>query len=527
MRDIPFDNLPGFSKLFLAYLRASPEALRFYPRAPNLEVLQALARGCRQAPRAEMTKILRRQNEHFGSGAAAMAAIDRLQQPGSVAVVTGQQLGLFGGPLYTVYKALTAVRLSELLASRGIPAAPVFWMEGEDHDLAEAVGADLSASWGVAEGTPVRSVPLPAGIGQILRALADATPDSTHKGATFELLASAYAPQTTMVEAFGRFAAKIFSPFGIILFDPGDVEAKPLAAPVMRRALSDAGALRELIAGRNGELAAAGFHTQVTQAENFTLLFYRPEGPRRAVVTSERGFALKGDSGEATEAELLRRLADAPELFSPNVLLRPLVQDTLFPTAAYVAGPAEIAYFAQAAPLYRHLGVPMPLIWPRSSLTLLNPEVARQLDDAGLTFEDCLAGEQGLFERLLRLSGGGRISDDLVSYASELERALEGLRPGLTTAEASLGAALDTARRKMLHNLDSLRARFLQVEAARNEQLAAQARTLSETLRPKGNYQERESTLPPFLARHGDALMDKLHAAADPHVFAHRIVTLS
>lgn len=325
-----------------------------------------------------------------------------------------------------------------------------------------------------------------------------------------------------MAQAFARLLRSILP--GLLLFDPGDPEAKRLAAPVFRRSLQDAGPIGAALRERSGSLVDAGYHVQARIREDAPLLFCLQDGERRAVERRPGGFGLRGSARAFTPAELLRLTETAPERFSPNVLLRPVVQDFLLPTAAYVAGPSEIAYFAQVGPLYALIDRPMPVIWPRNGFTLLEPESTAELERRGVDFEDYLAGSERMREK--GAPGSSAELETLERLERRLDRALGEIGAEIGTVEAGLTRAAAKARSKILHNLKRLRAASLRQAEARHASVQPSLHRLLARCRPNGKLQERELGILPYLARCGPGLIDRLRREARPENFAHRVLHL-
>ena len=390
IKDIPYRNLPNQSELFLRYLEKSPDVLRFFQHPPSFENLNIGLRDRiirQQFPRSEIVSILRRQNKSYECDAETLNRIDELENPDCVAILTGQQVGLFAGPLYTVYKALTAIRLCDALKSRGIRAVPIFWMETEDHDLAEVTHQTVLAQDNPAQAIdyrealfgntsasirPVGSIHFPDSIRKVVEDFAASLADTEWKHETQSLLESTYQPGFTFTQSFARLLLKILGDAGLILFDPQDPQTKPLAAHLFRWALEKSDDIHASLLKRKAELEAAGLHSQVHISDHSTILFHIENGERHALVRRDSGFGLKNSDRNFSLRELQNCVEDNPEKFSPNVLLRPIIQDSLFPTLAYVGGPAELAYFAQIEALYTMLDKPMPVLWPRDSFTLID-----------------------------------------------------------------------------------------------------------------------------------------------------------
>jgi len=543
-REISFHKIPGASRLFLEYLELSPGAFQFYHRPPAIAAVEQFARE--ELPRLnfarmELAAVLKRQNEALGAPHQTLANIESLSHPECVAVVTGQQVGIFTGPLYTVYKALTAVRIAAELRSRNLSAVPVFWMECEDHDLAEVThtavaGADsvlhrlnfLERLFGAAveAARPVGTYRLPEGIREVIREYVELLPAGRHREEVRSLIDSAYAPGAGFADAFGLLMTGLFGLHGLVMFNAGDRAAKPLVASAFRESLRNSGAIQEALSQRNKALGGAGYHTQVSLPENATVLFLREGNERRALIRDGSRFVSKNTDRSYTLEDLLTLSENEPDRFSPNVLLRPLIQDHLFPTAAYVAGPGEVAYFAQTETLYRLLGRPMPAIWPRAAFTLVEPEVHAAMREADVCFEDCLAGRPAVVGKIMEREQRSSASTRIRGMGEELEEVLTGIRPELVLAEASLGPALDTVKKKISHNIEGLHAKLVQLEGRRDGRVAHIADLICNSCYPNKNLQEREFSAPVFLARHGVQLLDTLYSEIHIASFAHRLIAL-
>jgi bacillithiol biosynthesis cysteine-adding enzyme BshC len=543
-QDVPFREIPHQSKLFLDYLALAPDALRFYNQPPAMDRLVELGRGEiaeTQFPRKEISSVLRRQNIAFGAGPDTIRNIGELETAGSVTILTGQQVGLFVAPLYTIYKAVTAIHIARELTQKGIRAVPIFWMDTEDHDLAEVTRRTVSGPNQTLEIVdyrpiifgdsdismrPVGSLQFPDGIKDAVADYVSRLDDSDLKSKVQTQLESAYKPAATFGDAFGRLMARTFAGSGLILFDPNDTEAKRLASDVFRRAILDAQAIRESLEQRNRELESAGFHPQVSVLENSTIIFLVAEGERCALETRDSGFGLKGGGHVFTRQELLDLVEHSPEKFSPNVLLRPLVQDHLFPTLAYVGGSSELAYFAQIEILYRFFQRPMPVIWPRNSFTLVEPEVALEMDRFGIGLQDCFLGRSAVMEKLMQRSGSSNPTDKLEELQKQLDQVLNDIRPDVEAVEPTLAQAVETAKRKILHNIQHLKSRLVHIEGQNNSLILNATNRLMDACFPNGNLQERELGFYSFFVHYGSSLLDKINTAAEPVNFAHRVLRL-
>ncbi len=470
-----------------------------------------------------MVSIMRRQAEGWGLLEPSRESIAKFERPETLAVVSGQQPGLFGGPLYTIYKAATAVAFArELERATGRPVVPIFWIASDDHDFEEVrrafVGDGSVEAKEVAyplEAAPravaTARVPLADPILDLIRDVDLALAGTAFREDIVSRLREAYAPGRGWTEAFARLAGGWVAPWGAIVFDPGDREAKRLALPVFEREVELNGRSAEAARATGEELQAAGYHAQIARTGRELNLFWHGES-REALRISEKGtFRLAETGREIRAKELLEMLRERPEDASPGVLLRPLMQDHLFPTAAYVGGPSEVAYWAQVNALYALFGTSPPAVVPRAGATLLEPKVQKILERFGIPWE-ALAGD---VEALIRDTLTGFLPVDFPALF-EKERAgwVEGMKRIETAVNAfdpSLKAAVDSATGKMVHEGQVLEKKLMQVWKRRHEETALKIRRARESLFPRGALQERTLSVLGFAAEHGPALFEAFH----------------
>src|SRR5436309_9682351 len=341
--------------------------------------------------RDELARVIAAQQTRRHAPPGAIEAGGRLADPRAVAILTGQQAGLFGGPLFTLLKALTALKLADKVArEHGVPATAVFWIDAEDHDWEEVRSCTVFDEQLVpqrvslppratGEPAPVASVRLDASIHAALDELERILPSTDFRTALRSQLRDICQPGVGMAEGFGRWLEQVLGSRGLVVYDSSDPASKPLASQVFSRELSTSGQTANLAALAGSDLTARGYHAQVTPHDGSPALFRldAPDG-RRLAIRHQDGQFVVGDQ-HYPAAALMREAAERPSGFSPNVLLRPIVQDTLFPTICYVAGPNELAYLGQLRGVYQHFGVPMPLMHPRASATLLDSAALRFL----------------------------------------------------------------------------------------------------------------------------------------------------
>jgi bacillithiol biosynthesis cysteine-adding enzyme BshC len=465
----------------------------------------------------------------------ALAAALRLRDPRAVAIVTGQQAGLFGGPLFTLLKALTAIRLAERTAAEHqVPAVAVFWVDAEDHDwnevktctvldaALEPVRVALSDPPGAGEG-PVAQVSLDGSAATALDTLAQVLPPTSFTPALLDELRQAYTPGTGMAVAFARWLETLLGPRGLVVFDASDPAAKPLVGDVFAQEIERIGDTARLASEAGRALEAAGYHAQVVPQEGQAALFYL-NGARATIRIDGSQLAL-GDAA-TSKAALLERVRSSPATFSPNVLLRPVIQDTLFPTACYVGGPSEIAYLGQLRRVYEAFGVPMPLLYQRASATLLDSNAMRFLQRHELPLETLRAQDEAALNQLLRAQIPPSVDTCLDEAARTITERLERLAEAVGHIDQTLDAAARSALGRMQDDLKKLHGKIIQAAKRKDDTLRRQFMHARAQAFPGGHPQERVVGLVHFINKYGPALVDRLNEDLPIEQGCHWVVTI-
>lgn len=510
MKRIDFRGIPGCSALFLDYLYQFPKVAHFYSHAPTVESVAAFAKRRPKWHSAELAEVLAEQQKQWGGNPDSVAPI----ADGAVAVITGQQAGLFTGPMFTILKAWSAILLSRKLNAMGVPALPVFWIASEDHDHDEIRRTEvLDADWQVRRvevplpnpaSSPVGWLHFSAEIERVVDECTSALPASEFLPEVRELLRETHRIGDSPVHAFGRIMARIFSKTELVFADPLQPDLKKLAMPMLRRAADNAPEIRRRLGERGHQLREAGYHEQVLVSDDFTGLFRLSNNAR---------VPYKPSDSDPIDHSCL----------SPNALLRPIIQDSLFSTAAYIAGPAEIAYFAQSNPLYELLDVPCPPVVPRISATVLDPSVSRSLAKYGLQVPDCWTTREILEARLARTIPGADVFDRTQASLAAL---LDALGPALSAADPTLMGALETARRKMQHQVRSLGTKFANANFRRSAMLTRHRDQLSNSIFPDRKLQERSLNVFSFIGRYGPAFISLLGEGLSLETVDHQVLEL-
>jgi bacillithiol biosynthesis cysteine-adding enzyme BshC len=519
----PISILPNSSRLFLDYAEQREPLLPFFPSTPYSNGWMLHQSPISESGRAALAGILEAQNQEFGAGEKVFANISALRR-GANAVVTGQQVTLLGGPLYTLFKAATAVRKAHDATAAGHPHVPIFWLATEDHDLDEADHVTFPSrhelhrlKLGTASrpGAPVGGLELG---GEIKRVLDEAA-GLLEPGPILDALQEFYRPDATFAGAFARLLSRVFAEHGLIVIDAASRECHALGAEVLGRAITSVGDLHAGLVERDQLLAERGYHSQVLVSPQSSLLF---------LMDAETGARLplkRRDSGEwsagkksYSEGELLGILESEPERLSPNALLRPVFQDAILPTSAYIGGPAEIAYFAQSQALYeRVLGRTTPVL-PRLSATLIEPAVAEVLAKHELSLTDVISTRpEELAVRLGARTMPVENKRKLAAAGNALDAELGELTAYMKSLDEGLGRSADVAASKMRYQMNRLRRLSANYQLQREASLRRHADALALALFPDGHLQERLMGAAWFLSRYGEGLTSLLveHAAQE------------
>ncbi|MGZ4838815.1 MAG: bacillithiol biosynthesis cysteine-adding enzyme BshC [Terriglobales bacterium] len=529
---IPFTAIPHTSQLFRDYLYDFQRVQRFYslnPRQRDWFPKVAASLPYDDERRQRVANVLERQNRAFGASEQTLAGIQRLRA-GAAAAVTGQQVALFGGPMFSLLKAVSAVRVAEEARAAGVDCVPVFWLATEDHDLAEVNHVTLLTSKGKLErlatqskgaaNAPISEIRFGSEIESVVARASELLGESE----VTELIKRAYRPGETLGSAFAQLFARLFADFGVVLLDASDPELHEIGRPVYRAAAMGAEEIDLALLQRGKELRAAGYHEQVKVTPSSTLLFQQRNGAREVVHRRNGGFVIGRDL--VSREELLAQIAAEPQRFSANVLLRPVVQDFLLPTIAYSGGPAEVAYFAQAAVVYEEvLGRVTPVL-PRFSATVVDTRAQRLMTKYRVTLTDLFHGPEVFRELLALRTMPGELDARFVDAEEAVVGAMAGISASLQKMDPTLVEAAGRAASKMLYQLRRLRKRAGNAQLHKNEELNRHAEWLSSVLFPAKNLQEREISGVSFLARHGRELLQTLSEAAKADCPDHQVVYL-
>jgi len=523
---IDFRKLPGIKRLAGDYVYAFGNLAPFFSGDPTQKTAWTAAIARTQAhPRrpAELAAVIAAQQKRRGAPPAAVANGAKLADARTVAIVTGQQAGLFGGPVYTILKALTAIKLAEHVSrEHGVTAVPVFWIEAEDHDWDEVrscrvLDAEMtphSVALPVrqaAEPVPVAAIKVDEQISSVLTELEQLLPATEFRDTLITALREAYAPGTGMAEAFGRVLERVLSPHGLVVYDASDPAAKPLVGDLFARELSTPGQTATLAAAAGAELTARGYHAQVQPADQHGVSLFRLDGARRPI---------------QQPSQLIKDATEQPAGFSPGVLLRPVVQDTVLPTVCYVAGPNELAYLGQLRKIYERFGVPMPLMYSRATATILDSAAMRFLSKYDVPFESLQVQDDGPLNELLKKQIPPEVDDALTAASRAVEERMSSVIHAVPLLDPTLEGAARNTLGKIQKDLETLQGKTIQAAKKKNDTLRRQFQRTRALAFPDGHPQERTIAFIWFLNQYGQAFVERLWQELPLDMGMHSVVTI-
>ena len=493
-------------------------------------------------PSGAVATLLAAQQARRGAPAEARETAQKLTNAGTVAVLTGQQAGAFGGPLFTLLKAITAIQLARRTAhEHQTDVVPIFWVDAEDHDWDEVASCTVldpgfqphTITLPKPEGAGERLVAaltLDARVEHSLDELANALGETEFSEALMAAFRSAYRSGVGMADAFARWLETLLGRYGLVVYDSSDPAAKPLVADLFARELSAAGRTATLAKAAGEALTARGHQPQVVPQPDSIALFQLDAGDGLST-GARRPIRRQGDhfvAGEATftvEA-LTQQARTSPNLFSPNVLLRPLVQDTLFPTICYVAGPSELAYLGQLREVYASFGIPMPLMYPRATATLVDSATARFLAKHDVPLEEFQPQDESALNRLLESQLPQSVEQAVKDAEDAMRRTMERVVEAMPAVDPTLAGAARTTLAKMEQDLRGLQNKMIQAAKRRDETLRRQFMRAQAQIFPLGHAQERTLASVYFLNRYGPAVIDRLLSELPLEMGRHWVMTI-
>jgi bacillithiol synthase len=532
----------GFSRLFTDYVNNYSRVKDFYSGdfreeaqwRSRLEILSH-----RSIDRSTLVQVLSNQNRDYHCGVKTLANIDLLLNDNTVAIITGQQVGLFSGPLYAIYKTLTALKLAECLSQQypDYNFVPIFWLEGEDHDIEEVSSISLFNSSNELIRLQYQTEDLSAGknigaVGEIsfdesitalFTSLRQALLPTEFSPKVIELFETAYQKGMTFSRAFIHLFNVLLEDSGLIFFNPHNPDTKKMLSPLFEQELKNVSHTCKLVIAQS-ELLEQQYHAQVKPRPVNLFMFYN--NGRYALEPHQDGFSLKGTRKTFSLNDLINLLNTDPNLFSPNVVLRPLCQDYLFPTLAYVAGPSEIAYFAQFKQLYEYFGISEPIIYPRSSATIVEERNRRVMKKFNLQTEDFFTDIDFLKKRVATTISDFKVEELFSNTYGTVSESLTSLKGGLESIDSTLVPALENTLNRMQGALHALKEKTITAQKRQHEITLRQLDKVSIQLLPYSHLQEREINIIYYLNKYGLELLRWVRGELVIDKFAHQIINI-
>jgi len=539
---INFSDIPGHQNLFLDYLYEYDNVAEFYAndfrnKENYLKIFKNVSEN-RQDLSTTISELLSRQYSQLNPSKLTQQNIKKLSDKKTLAIVTGQQLGIAGGPLYTFYKIITAIKLSRLLSERydDYNFVPVFWLETDDHDFNEVRSIKIIDDGNslltigykeeIAEDDLKQSVGLinlDSSINEFFEKLNSGIKETEFKPVLINLLKNFYKEGKSFKEAFRDLIFNYFDEYGLVIFDPQDYEVKKLLKPIFKKEITDFRIHTEQLVHVSATLEEL-YHAQVKVKP--VNLFLRIDEGRYSIEPVENEYKLRRKRKSFTQEQLLEVLENEPDKFSPNVLLRPICQDYLFPTAFYIAGPSEIAYFAQIKPLYELYNITQPMIYPRSSATILENSIANSLEKYSVEIKDIFIDVEDIKKKIINSVEESSVDDIFSGISNQIETTFDQLKEKLLDLDKTIADSSNRYRDKILGTVTELKSKAEKAQQKKYEVTLRQIDRAAVHLFPNSNLQEREINFIYFANKYGEEFLKKVFNDLQINKFEHQIIKI-
>lgn len=539
---INFSDIPGHQNLFLDYLYEFENVSDFYAndfrnKENYLKIFKNVAENRRNLS-PNISELLTRQYSNLNPSSLTQQNIKKLSDKKTLAIVTGQQLGIIGGPLYTFYKIITTIKLSRFLSERydDYNFVSVFWLEADDHDFNEVRSIKIIDDGNslltigykeeIAEDDLKQSVGLinlDGSINEFFGKLNSSIKETEFKSVIFDRLKNFYKEGKSFKEAFRDLVFNYFDEYGLLIFDPQDSEVKNLLKPVFKKEITDFRIHTEQLVQVSATLEEL-YHAQVKVKP--VNLFLRVDEGRYSIEPVENEYRLRRKRKSFTQEQLLELLENEPDKFSPNVLLRPICQDYLLPTAFYVAGPSEISYFAQIKPLYELYNIAQPMIYPRSSATILESSIANSLEKYSVKINDIFIDVENIKKKIISSVEESSVDEMFNGISNQLEATFDQLKEKLLDVDKTIADSSNRYRDKILGTVNELKSKAEKAQQKKYEVTLRQIDRAAVHLFPNSNLQEREINFIYFANKYGEEFLNKIFDELQINKFEHQIIKI-
>ncbi len=536
---IPFTKLHQFNAIFADYC-AQGNVTRFFSGHYS-ELLSGKAdlslKILYYSHRNELVQVLRKTNQKYKGGEKTFRNIEKIQSEKTFAVVTGQQMGLFSGPLYTIYKTIGAIKTAELLENKypEYNFVPVFWLEQEDSDFPEINHSGIitknneylnviyEKSYKNEQNTPILEHLFTDNIQKSIKELSESLSETEFSENLIKNISGFYEKGKKINDAFAEWINFLFKDYGLIIFNPSDQNIKKLLSPVFKKAIQEAEKIHLIVQNHTKKLIENGYSEQVC---TFPSYLHCLDKQNKLNFKKRDKFRLKTPFTDNDKTELLKLLEIKPEYFSPNVLLRPIAQDSMLPTIAYIAGPGETAYFAQITPLYEFFNIRQPYIIPRPSLTIVEKKIGSLLEKYQIKPEFVMQKGKVLKNELVFRFSEVRTAEKLQKGWEKITNELMNLRDSLISADPTLSGLLDTTVKKMGEVYKILQKKAGDAEKRKNSEVTNHAVKMLNFIFPEDDFQERKINILYFLNKYNFEFISLLHEQIEVNNPRHQVLYL-
>jgi bacillithiol biosynthesis cysteine-adding enzyme BshC len=540
---INFSDIPKHQNLFLDYLNEFENVQEYYKQnfrnKENYPQLFKAISESRKNRQLDLTSVLSNQYSNLqNTSGNTLRNIDLLNDENTITIVTGQQVGILGGPLYTLYKVVTAIKLSNQYNQKyeGFNFVPVFWLEGDDHDFNEVRAINIYDSENQVLNIgykqeiedddakqSVGKINFDESLNEFFNQFDGSLRNTDYKIDLLLKIKECYQIGKSFKQSFKELLFWLFDEYGLVIFDPQDPQVKTILKPIFKKEVNDFAIHTQKLIQVSAKLEEL-YHAQV-KVKPVNLFYHTDEG-RYSVEPVDQVFKLRRKRKQFTKDEILEEIENFPERFSPNVLLRPICQDYLFPTGFYIAGPSEISYFAQVTPLYDFYKIVTPIVFPRSSVTLLEKNVSAALDKYDLTLNDVFLGLDGLKDKVITGLSENNLDKVFNDSETDIELTFDKLKENLFAVDKTLVDASARYKDKMIASFNELKTKAIKAQESKHETTIRQLTRISNLLYPLENLQEREINFAYFYNKYGRDLIRKIYDDISVSEFEHQVITL-
>lgn len=539
---INFSDIPGHQNLFLDYLYEFENVADFYAddfrnRENYLKLFKNIIDNRRNLS-PDIGTVITNQYSNTNASALTRQNIKKLSDKKTLAIITGQQLGILGGPLYTFYKIITTIKLSRFLAERydDYNFVPVFWLEADDHDFNEVRAVKI-----IDEGNSLSTIGykeeideddlkqsvglinLDSSISDFFEKLSITLKETEFKAIILEQLKGFYKEGKSFKSAFKELIFNYFDEYGLVIFNPQEDAVKMLLKPIFKKEITDFRIHTEQLVHVSATLEEL-YHAQVKVKP--VNLFLRVDEGRYSIEPFENEYRLRRKRKSFTQEQLLELLENEPDKFSPNVLLRPICQDFLFPTAFYVAGPSEISYLAQIKPLYELYNITQPLIYPRSSATILENSIANSLEKYSIEINDIFIDVENIKKKIINSAEESSVDEMFNGISNQVENSFDQLKEKLLDIDKTIADSSNRYRDKIISTINELKSKAEKAQQKKYEVTLRQIDRAAVHLFPNSNLQEREINFIYFANKYGNDFLKKVFEELQLNKFEHQIIRL-